>query len=237
MMSNKKILFFFILFEPLLVNAQNIQLHYDFGEQRKMFTSTIEMFKPDKYGNTFFFVDFDYGSQASGVNGIDLAYWEIARVLNSNKMRLGLHLEYNGGFGRFALTDTTQGAFRINDAFLTGIDYSWNAQDYSKGISLKVLYKYITDKHNASFQFTGVWYWHLFNKKLTFSGFIDFWREDSDFNFDGEIDAKYILLSEPQLWYNFNTHFSAGGEVELSNNFGGNKGIMANPTLALKYIF
>ncbi len=31
--------------------AQNIQLHYDFGKDRNYPTSTIEMFKPDKWGN------------------------------------------------------------------------------------------------------------------------------------------------------------------------------------------
>ena len=54
--------------------AQNLQLFYDAG--RGCVTSTVEMFRPDAGGSTFFFVDFDYSPKASG------AYWEIARELN-----------------------------------------------------------------------------------------------------------------------------------------------------------
>lgn len=42
--------------------AQNVQLHYDFGgalydkdlDGRPALTSTVEMFKPDKWGSTYF---------------------------------------------------------------------------------------------------------------------------------------------------------------------------------------
>lgn len=54
--------------------AQNIQFFYDAG--RGCATSTVEMFRPDAGGSTFFFSDFDYSPKASG------AYWEIARELN-----------------------------------------------------------------------------------------------------------------------------------------------------------
>lgn len=226
----------FVLGAIFQANAQNIQVHYDFGENRQMVTSTIEMFKPDKLGNTFFFFDFEYGSKGSGVEGVSVGYLEFARVLKTEKMPVGFHMEYNGGLGRF-ISAGTQNGFRINDAFLTGVDYSWNAKDFSKGFTIKALYKHIVDKHDASFQVTGVWYVHLLKKKLTFTGFADFWREDSDFNFDGEADAKYTFLTEPQLWYNFTSNFSAGGEVEISNNFVGNEGFMINPTLAVKYNF
>ena len=38
--------------------AQNVQAHYDFG--RKSATTTVEMFRADGGGSTFFFVDMDY---------------------------------------------------------------------------------------------------------------------------------------------------------------------------------
>ena len=53
------------------VMAQNVQLHYDFG--RNAATTTVEMFRPDGGGSTFFFVDMDYSPKVSG------AYWEISR--------------------------------------------------------------------------------------------------------------------------------------------------------------
>ena len=49
-------------------SAQNVQLHYDFG--RNSVTTTVEMFRADNVGNTFFFVDLDYNPRVSG------AYWE-----------------------------------------------------------------------------------------------------------------------------------------------------------------
>lgn len=44
--------------------AQNVQLHYDLG--RKAPTTTVEMFRADGAGSTFFFVDLDYNPRVSG---------------------------------------------------------------------------------------------------------------------------------------------------------------------------
>ena len=58
----KKVLL--ILFAAVLAlgaYAQNVQTHYDMGKDRGYLTTTVEMFKPDKMGSTFFFVDMDYG--------------------------------------------------------------------------------------------------------------------------------------------------------------------------------
>ena len=42
----------------------NLQVFYDFGEYRKNVTTTLEMFKSDDWGSTFFFVDYDYTDKA-----------------------------------------------------------------------------------------------------------------------------------------------------------------------------
>jgi len=219
--------FLITLFASTSTEAQNLQVHYDF--ERECVTSTLEMFKPDKYGNTYFFVDMDHGS--NGVEGTSLAYMEISRVFKTDKMPIGIHAEYDGGL----LRSGTNG-FEINNAWLAGIDYSINAEDFSKGITFKALYKYIQGKHDASYQFTTVWYWNFLDNKITFSGFADFWREDNIY-FDGSDDTKFVFLSEPQLWYNINSNISVGGEVEFSSNFGGTHGFKTRPTLAAKWIF
>ncbi|MFY9153755.1 MAG: DUF5020 family protein [Prolixibacteraceae bacterium] len=210
--------------------SQNVQLHYDMGKDRGYMTSTVEMFRPDKTGNTFFFIDMDYG--VGDVEGVSLAYFEIARCFKLGKSPFSWHAEYNGGFGQFKASPFN-GAYTINNAWLTGIDYSWNAADFSRGFSVKALYKNIAntmdDKPN-SFQLTGVWYLNFANGKMSFKGFADLWREKTGF-------GNMVFLSEPQLWYNFNKNFAAGGEVELSNNFAGHDGFMVNPTVALKYTF
>ena len=84
----KKIFIVLLFVMTAKISAQNLQLHYDMGEDRKYFTTTLEMFKPDEYGSTFFFVDFDY--DFSGNNGISLAYFEIARYITIyEKLRAG----------------------------------------------------------------------------------------------------------------------------------------------------
>lgn len=208
--------------------AQNLQLHYDFGEDRKMLTSTVEMFKPDAYGSTFFFIDMDY--QDTGISG---AYWEIARELKFWEGPISAHVEYNGG-----LTNTMS----FNNSYLLGGTYSYNNEDFSKGFSLSASYKYIQklgDPHN--FQLTAVWYMNFFDGKILFSGFADFWKESTvvsnDFFVTDSQDIDFIFITEPQVWYNFNKHFAAGTEIEISNNFGGNAGFMVNPTLGVKYNF
>ena len=87
--------------------AQNLQLHYDFGkalyrsedrslEYRPQLTTTVEMFRPDRWGSTFFFVDMNYGSRP-GDRGVLGAYWEIYRNLRFWDIPVSVHLEYNGG--------------------------------------------------------------------------------------------------------------------------------------------
>ena len=228
----KKALLIILVFAGITSSAQNLQLHYDFADDRQHLTTTMEMFKPDKLGNTFFFIDMNYG--ANGVNGVSAAYWEIARVIKTEKMPLGINIEYNGGFGQYA----PGGAFQMNDSWLVGPVYSKNADDFSKGITLKALYKYIDVADGFSgFQLTAVWYLHFWDKKMTFQGFADFWKQESDFNFDGTVDADYVFLAEPQIWYHLNEHFDLGSEIELSNNFGGIEGFKVRPTAAIKWTF
>jgi hypothetical protein len=226
-----------VTFAIVSAKAQNLQVHYDFGKDRKFVTSTVEMFKPDKWGSTFFFIDMNY--DADNGKTISLAYWEIARGIKLGKNSpFAAHVEFNGGFGQF-YTNPGYGAYPINNAWLAGLDYNYNNSDFTRGITFQALYKYIKDKHDASFQLTTVWYMHMLNRKLTFDGFADFWREDNTFaNSDESVDeTKFVFLTEPQIWYNFTENISIGSEIEISSNFGGNKGFMVNPTLAAKWNF
>ncbi len=232
----KTVAILIVLFIVASVKAQNLQVHYDFGKDRKYVTSTVEMFKPDKWGSTFFFIDMNY--DADNGKTISLAYWEIARSIKLGKSPFAAHVEYNGGFGQFKAGSNNL-AYPINDAWLAGVDYNINNADFTKGITFQALYKYIKDKNDASFQLTAVWYMHMLNKKVTFDGFADFWREDNSFiNSDLSVSkTKYVFLTEPQIWYNFTENISVGSEIEISSNFSGNKGLMVNPTLAAKWNF
>jgi hypothetical protein len=232
-MLKKLILSLSLLLIINTLSAQNLQLHYDFGENRKHLTSTIEMFRPDKWGSTFFFVDFDYN--VGDIRGVSLAYMEIARAFKFWDSPFALQVEYNGGFGQYNAGDITR-SFQINDAWLAGGQYTWNTPDYSRIFNLQLLYKNIRGKDHFSFQLTGVWAMHFLDRRVSFMGFADFWKEENVFFATGET-TNYVFLTEPQLWYNFNNHFSVGSEIEMATNFAGTKGFAVNPTIAVKWTF
>ena len=213
--------------------AQNIQLHYDFG--RNCATSTVEMFRPDAAGSTYFFVDMDYTPKAAG------AYFEISREFrfwqDSRLNWLSAHIEYNGGLS------TEAGSF--NNAWLAGATYSGHNKDYSMTWSLTAAYKAIPGtiglngaRQPHSFQITGVWNLDFLNHWISFNGFFDFWREPRPWQ-----GTDFIFCSEPQLWVNLRNikgwekiNLSVGTEVELSANFV-DKGFHAIPTVGAKWTF
>ncbi len=194
------------------LQAQNLQLHYDL--ERGYATSTFEMFKPDKWGNTFMFVDFDFNG-----GNMNQVYGEIARVLKTEKMPVGLHLEYNGG---------TSNQFSFANAFIFGVNYAKGNAD--RGFSTYLGYKTFKGTGKANMQLTATWYLHLFNKKVSCLGFVDLWTEEG-------LTDNTVFLTEPQLWYNINKNLSLGGEVEISNNFAFSTEFKVRPTVAVKWNF
>lgn len=220
------ILLLFILLS-LNIKSQNIQLHYDIGKNRNYFTTTVEMFKPDKWGNTFFFVDYNYGY--GQYKSPSESYFEIARCLKFWEGPFSAQVEYDGGLG-----GNTGYSYAINNAWLLGVDYELHNADFSKTLNLKVLYKYIVGKQHSA-QLTGVWGLNLLENKLTLSGFADLWMEKDTYNSDGKTNP--VFITEPQIWYNFTRHFSAGSEVEMATNFGGVEGFKVCPTIAIKWNF
>ncbi len=210
--------------------AQNVQLHYDMGKDRGYLTTTVEMFKPDKYGSTFFFIDMDYGSDTRDVdNGISSAYWEIARAFKWNENQKYMpRVEYNGGV--FKLNGEGEPFVPIENCWLLGVERTWASADFSKIFTFQVNYKNIKDKEDAAFQLTAVWTIQMADGKFTFMGFADFWKEEMFWGTD------YRFLTEPQIWYNAGKHLSLGGEIELSNNFVADE-FKVMPTLAAKWTF
>lgn len=232
----RKVIFALFVFVATVSQAQNLQVMYDFGNGRQNVTSTLEMFKPDKWGNTFFFVDMEFNGGAE--KQPSLAYMEIARCLKFWDGPLSAHVEYNGG-----LLLSGAAGFPINNAYLAGVDYAWHDKNFSKFLNLKVLYKNIQGKNPASFQITGVWNLNFLKDKLTVSGFADFWREDNmNFtNAHGNViiptNTKFVFLTEPQIWYNVNKNLSLGGEIEVASNFGAVDGFKVCPALGAKWNF
>lgn len=233
----------------------NLQGFYDFG--RKHVTTTIEMFKADNWGSTYFFTDIDYNYRndrdfAVAPSG---AYLEFSRCLNfwqNTKMGgLNIHLEWDAGLGitkYFNPMGVAQtGGFPINNAFLAGANYCWHSENYDNVLNFQLLYKHIFDVEQLlPMQATFVWTCkNLGNVKgLTFSGFVDCWWQDNVWGVNPDLTlntTNIVLLSEPQLWYCVGQWFNCGnlnvgGEVELSCNFY-QKGFRCNPCLGLKWVF
>ena len=221
------------MFAAESAKAQNLQAFYDTG--RNCATTTVEMFRPDSFGSTFFFIDMDYTPRVIG------AYWEISREFNfwqdSKASWLSVHLEYDGGL------NNTAGSF--NNAWLGGLTYSGHSKDYSKTWSLSAMYKLIPGTVNAlgnkdvhNFQITGVWNINFAKGWCDFNGFADFWREARTWQ-----GTEYIFIAEPQFWVNLykiprmeKVRLSVGCEIELSNNFV-KQGFAVMPAVGLKWNF
>lgn len=218
--------------------AQNIQLHFDprhalHGDkisEKNYFTATFEMFKPDKWGSTFMFVDLDF-NQSRG--NIGTAYLEIARDLKLGKSPIMAHVEFNGGVG-----NAKSFGFSIANAYLAGASYATNIG----GVNLST---YLAYKYNAfakvsnDIQWTVTWGVNLLDNKLTISGFLDLWTQNKNEGHRPDLDGKkLILLTEPQFWCNVTPNLSLGTEIEISNNFikETNKPYI-NPTIAAKWNF
>lgn len=226
--------FFFSLCSAGTSLAQNIQLHYDLGSSlypnelsaRPKLTTTAELFKADKWGNTFYFVDMDYAK-----GGIRSAYWELSRELKFWDTPVSIHLEYDGGLSN---------RFSYSDAYLLGATYAYHTSDYSFTLGITPMYKYLRGNGKPhAFQLTAVWGYTFAKGLLSFNGFMDFWT-----NRDLKDTAPVVFLTEPQIWLNLNAiegispdfNLSVGSEVEMSYNFVGSK-FYALPTIALKWTF
>ena len=233
----------------------NIQEMYDFG--RGHLTTTLEMFKGDNWGSTFFFVDIYHTNNICPTD----FYTEIARSINfwGKNTSIGdvfinnfsLHVEWNGGNGIYPNGyNTGWHGYAVNNAWLYGVEYFLANNDFSQRLTLEVLYKDIRgtkagfDKTaDVPLQFTAVWGLdNLFGVRgLSFSGFADFWWENNMWADDTKTTTTF--LTEPQLWYQVGRHFNCdnlniGGEIEIAHNFAcADLGWTVRPCFGIKWGF
>lgn len=233
-MLRKLFLFTLSLVAFASLNAQNLQLHFDprhafYGDDvaaKNYLTATFEMFKPDAWGSTFMFVDFDFNGDK---RNIGLVYAEIARAFKIKDFALMPHLEYNGGLGT---------GFSIPSSYLAGAQYPFKLGNFFMGTYLAYKLNAFTElSHDV--QWTLTWNSAFPNSKVSLGGFLDLWTENKN-RATGEGGKKLVLLSEPQVWYNFTPNFAIGSEIELSYNFVNafaESKFYAVPTLATKWNF
>jgi hypothetical protein len=218
----KKYLLLVLLLLVLRVRteAQNLQLHYDFGEGRKYFTATLEMFRPDALGYTFWFIDLDFDFPGSP-RSMSAVYWEISRdfyIPGLKKIHpfeeLGFHLEYNDGFTAYQDTGQTIGAASYNSVFLTG--FSFPLRLGNESVTAQLLLRLPRGMDVPDFQVTLVWTRLLLKERVLFTGFADLWSQDK---IAGADRKELVFQAEPQLWYLITSKIALGGEIEISHNF------------------
>ncbi|HJX71649.1 MAG: hypothetical protein A2Y71_01050 [Bacteroidetes bacterium RBG_13_42_15] len=232
------LLTFIAFLESSCIFGQNLQLHYDFGEGRHFFTSTLEMFKPDSLGSTFWFVDFDFNSPDKP-RGISMAYWEMSRdfyIPGIKKLRgfeeLGFHIEYNDGVQIEKPDSGEITGFNLNSTWLAGFSYPVKIGNVIIGTML--LYKHPRAASSADFQLTAVWYQPVFKNRIILTGFLDVWSQDKIYE-DGK---EIVFQTEPQCWYAFHRKMFVGSEIKISKNFPfGPDDWKFLPTIAVKWEF
>ena len=199
--------------------SQNLQIHYDHAEERQYFTSTLEFFRPDERGATFWFVDFDYNQP--GNRSASLAYWEIARYINlPGKKGLAATAQFNDGTAPWG---------PLGHVWLAGLAHPINLGFTS--ISTELLYRSSYQSKGHDGQLTFVFSFNILGGKGHITGFADIWSETKE-----EVSEKQIvLLSQPQLWYEFSNNIYLGGEARLSQNFLPEKGLQVYTTIGIKW--
>ena len=149
----KTIFIALLLFLSMPLYGQNLQLHYDFGENRNYFTTTFEMFRPDQWGSTFCFVDFDYNDGGPERESASMAYWEISRMINLKWINgLSAGFQYNDGLSH-------SGSF--GNVWLTGAGYLFNIPNITLSASLWLR---LAENQDPDVHMTIVWYKALFSE-------------------------------------------------------------------------
>lgn len=210
------------------LHAQNLQIHYDFRQDeqplldRGYTTATLEMFQPDRYGATFWFVDMDFDGPNSQMS---LAYWEIARYLSlGESSRFSLTVQFNDGLASYG---------GINQVWLGGVSYDLTVGNWN--IPLDFLYRHVTGGEGPNLQLTAVWNRTVWHDRLQLAGYIDLYTQDPLVNRDSR--NELAIQAEPQVWTKLSAEIWIGGELEISRYFLPVEGWQLYPTLGLKWDF
>ncbi|MBN1790584.1 MAG: DUF5020 family protein [Bacteroidales bacterium] len=216
----KKPIVLLLILAPLIARAQNFQLHYDFGEDRRFWTATFEMFRPDTLGSTFWFVDLDFDFPGKP-RSMSAAYLEFSRDFYIPGLRknpafdqLTLHIEYNDGFMAYRDTGNYMGAASFNNIFLTGFSHPLKIGRLV--LTTQWLCRISRGMDVPDFQFTAVWFQPVFKGRGLLTGFVDVWSQD---RLDDPEKKELVFQTEPQFWYLLTPKIALGGEVEINRNF------------------
>ena len=244
----KKLLIILCLIVPLL--GQNLQVHYQLRADKQYISTTLEQFTGDKLGLTYWFISAEYTSLDGGsdiLNGsMTSIYGEFYRFFNIPKTGgLMAGVQYADGFMIYPINITFPSDMDgdVNRyIFGTSFHRYWMAGlAYNVPIGKMHVLTSIWAKwkqgYQFDWQFTLAWGHNFANDKLTFNGFFDLWGEKA-LN-SPTTPYKLVLLTEPQLYYNFNPHLALGVKTQISVNFeyGHDGELRFAPTVAARWNF
>lgn len=216
----KRTLFLLLCLCALSARAQvwgDLQVMYDYGHN--FGTLTTEIGHTDKVGNSYGFVDFDFGNKES--NGMYLEYGYNLRV----KKNFFGRAEYDGGVFFNDVAARSKGTY-AHGVLLGGAYQKMIKKTF---LEFQLMYRMDVDYKEGGtghgLQATGVWNTTFIRDKVYFGGY-------ADFNYKGTLD-KFEFGSEIQLLYCFR-ELGAGVEVELENWTGS---VSAHPKMMLKVKF
>jgi Domain of unknown function (DUF5020) len=239
----KKLLLILCLIVPLL--GQNLQIHYQLRGDKQYISTTLEQFTGDKLGLTYWFISADY-TDLNGENNIingnaTSIYGEFYRFFNIPKtggLMAGVQyadgfMIYNPGVVPMEVPPNTYYGITYSRYWMAGLAYN---VPIGKMHILTSIWGKVKQGYQFDWQFTLAWGHNFWNERLTFNGFFDLWGEKKA----GSTDPyKLVLLTEPQLYYNFNPHLAMGVKTQISVNFeyGYDGQLRFAPTVAARWNF
>lgn len=142
-----------------------------------------------------------------------------------------MHLQYNGGLSNKS---------PYNNAFLIGGTYKIPTDSKDKLLKVSLLYKNTYGKESPNkhtYQIFLFWKFNFMDELLTFKGYGNLWREQTDFgNFKMQLEPQFWINLKKLNWVDDNFNLSLGTQIELLYDMNMD-GFYTIPTLGIKWAF
>ncbi|GAB4021881.1 DUF5020 family protein [Spirosoma koreense] len=237
----KTILLLIFFAASLTVQAQQLQLHYDFRHSidpslnRRNFASMVfEYFKSnDSTGSFLLKMQTDFAGENNNVGQL---FVQVSKNLRYWRPKLQLALTYTGGLG---VAPPTYGYYLTN-TFGLGAAYPFQTRKAWFSTSLVCRYSAFP-KPSIDPQFTFYFGRGFFNYRIMIAGSLVAWSENRNQGNEftkGLSGKKIAFFGDPQCWVRLTKAISVGSRINLFYHTITNANqLQVYPTLALKNQF
>jgi hypothetical protein len=237
----KTVLLLCSLLCALSVQAQQLQLHYDFRHfidpslnKRNFASLTYEYFKSnDSTGSFLLKMQTDFSGENSNIGQLFL---QVSKNLRYWRPPVYLSLTYSGGLG---VAPPSYGYYLTNSF---GIGAAYPFQWKGAWFSTSVVYRYNAfPKPSHDAQLTFYFGKGFFQYKLLVAGSLVGWSENRNQGTDftvGQRGKKIAFFGDPQVWLNVTKTLSVGSRINVYyHTLTTENQVQVYPTLALKSQF